>query len=335
MAPEREASRRDVSDGPREQVDFGHIEPLRDMRSLVGLARLMGRVRGPKRVAVAAADDEHVLGAVHEARLEGLIRPLLFGSAARIREIAASLGIDAGKLDITDAAGGTAASEGAVRAVSEGRADILMKGQLDTATILRAVLNKDWGMRTGRLLSHVLAFEPAGNYGRLFLMSDGAMNIEPDLKAKIQIVENAVAVAHAIGVACPRVAMLAAVEVVNPEMSTSVDDAIISKMGDRGQIKGAIIDGPLALDNAVSQEAARIKGISSPVAGRAEVLIVDDIDVGNVFYKTLVYFGGAQAAGVIMGATAPMVLTSRADSETTKLNSIALACVLAERLPRA
>lgn len=334
MAAGPVARRRGVSAGPGERIDFGRIEPLRDMRSLVGLARLMGQARGPKRVAVAAAEDDHVLGAVNEARLEGIARPLLFGDAARIRDLASGLGFDAGRLEIVDSASPGASSEAAVRAVTDGRADILMKGLVDTATVLRAVLNKDWGLRTGRLLSHVLVFEPVGEYGRLFLMSDGAMNIEPDLKAKIQIVENAVLVAHALGVPTPRVAMLAAIEVVNPDMSTAVDDAIISKMGDRGQIKGAVIDGPLALDNAVSEEAARVKGISSPVAGKADVLIVDDIDVGNVFYKTLVYFGGARAAGVIMGASAPMVLTSRADSEQTKFHSIALSCVLAERLPR-
>ena len=163
------------------------------------------------------------------------------------------------------------------------------------------------------------------------MMSDGAMNIEPDLKAKIEIVQNSVAVGQALGLEKPKVAMLAAIEVVNPDMSTAVDDAIISKMGDRGQIKGAIIDGPLALDNAVSLEAAAIKGIVSPVAGLADVLIVDNIDVGNVFYKTLVYFAGANVAGIIIGASAPMILTSRADSSDTKFNSIALACILAER----
>ena len=320
-----------------ETLDFTRIEPLTDVRGIVGLARLIGQVKGPKRVAVASAEDDHVLGAVHEARLEGLIDPLLYGDENRIRKLAEHMGIDHTRWTIVNAATKEAASEQAVRAVSEGRADILMKGLVDTATILRAVLNKEWGIRTGKLLSHVLVFD-GGNmqseYNRLFFMSDGAMNIEPDLKAKIQIVENSVSVAHALGIDLPKVAMLAAIEVVNPDMSTAVDDAIISKMGDRGQIKGALIDGPLALDNAVSEEAARIKGITSPVAGKADILIVDNIDVGNVFYKTLIYFAKSQAAGIIMGATAPMVLTSRSDSEETKFNSIALACVLAERMPK-
>jgi phosphate butyryltransferase len=314
-----------------ENLDFSRIEPLRDMRSLIGLAKLIGQVRGPKRVAVAAAEDDHVLEAVQNARLEGMIQPILFGNEDKIRAVAEELGIDASKLEIHATSSHAESAEQAVKAVSEKRADILMKGIADTATVLRAVLNKDFGLRTGKLLSHVLAFDAPGKFEKLFLMSDGAMNIEPDLKAKIEIVQNAVSVAHAIGLEKPNVAMLAAIEVVNPEMSTAVDDAIISKMGDRGQIKGAVIDGPLALDNAVSVESAQIKGINSPVAGHADVLIVDNIDVGNVFYKTLVYFAGSQVAGVIMGATAPIVLTSRADSAEAKFNSLALACIIAER----
>ncbi|AFZ65928.1 bifunctional enoyl-CoA hydratase/phosphate acetyltransferase [Deinococcus peraridilitoris] len=315
-------------------IDFRIIEPVRSVPALLDLARLVASVRGPRRVAVAAAGDAHVLAAVHEARLENLIRPILFGDPAAITAAAHEVGLDLGRADVRPAANNDEAAELAVRSVTSGEADILMKGLLDTAVLLRAVLNKDWGLRAGKLLSHVLVYDvPGADFGRLFFMSDGAMNIEPDLKAKITIVENAVAVAHALGIPQPNVAMLAAVEVVNPDMSTAVDDAIISKMGDRGQIKGASIDGPLALDNAVSLEAARIKKIASPVAGRADVLIVDDIDVGNVFYKTLVYFARARVAGVIMGARAPIVLTSRADSEEAKFNSLALACVLSERLP--
>jgi phosphate butyryltransferase len=315
-------------------IDFRTIEPLRSVAAIIDLARLISSVRGPKCVAVAAAGDTHVLAAVHEARLEGLVRPILFGDPAQIEAAAREVGMDLARADVRAARDNAEAAELAVRAVSSGEADLLMKGQLDTAVLLSAVLNKEHGLRTGRLLSHVLAYDvPGADFGRLFFMSDGAMNIEPDLRAKIQIVENAVTAAHALGVATPRVAMLAAVEVVNPDMSTAVDDAIISKMGDRGQIRGAVIDGPLALDNAISPEAARIKKINSPVAGQADILIVDDIDVGNVFYKTLVYFARARVAGVIMGAKAPVVLTSRADSEEAKFNSLALACVLAERLP--
>lgn len=317
-----------------ESIHFRDIEAVRDMQALVNLARLIAQVKGPKRVAVAAAADPHVLMAVNEARIDGLIHPVLYGVTSEINQVAQDLSIDIHKFEVVAVKDATEAAELAVKAVSSGEADILMKGLLDTAIILRAVLNKDWGLRTGRLLSHVLVFEtPYGNYNRLFMMSDGAMNIKPDLKAKIQIVENTAQVAHALGIAIPKVAMLSAIEMVNTDMPSAIDDAIISKMGDRGQIKNVQIDGPLALDNAVSVESARIKKINSPVAGNADILIVDDIDVGNVFYKTLVYFAGAQVAGVIMGARAPFILTSRADSEEAKYNSIALACILAERLP--
>lgn len=314
-------------------IDFQTIEPVRDMKALVALAQLMAQVKGPKRIAVAAAEDPHVLEALHEAKMDGMILAQLYGNAKKIAQICKELGFDERTFEIIDQPSDEASAEQAVRAVSDGRADILMKGQLETAIILRAVLNKDWGLRTGKQLSHVLVYDvPMADYGRLFLMSDGAMNINPDLKAKIAIVENAVQVGHCLGLTLPKVAMLAAVEVVNPDMSTAVDDAIISKMGDRGQIKGALIDGPLALDNAVSEASAKIKKIHSPVAGQADILIVDNIDVGNVFYKTLVYFAKARVAGVIMGARVPFVLTSRADSEEAKYNSIALACVLSERL---
>jgi len=315
-----------------EMLDFRDIQPIRDMNSLLELARLIAQVKGPKRVAVAAAEEAHVIQAVNEARMEGLVHPVLFGNPERIRRIAGELHIRAHNLDIRPAQNPAEAAELATQLVSKGEADILMKGMVQSSDFLRAALNREWGLRTGRLLSHVLVYEAKG-YDRIFMMSDGAMNINPDLKAKIQIVENAVTLAHVLGVSEPRVALLAAVEVVNPEMDTAVEDAIIAKMADRGQIKGAVIDGPLALDNAVSEEAARIKGIKSPVAGRADILIVDNIDVGNVFYKSLIYFAKVRAAGIIMGARAPMVLTSRADPEEVKFMSLATAVISAERIP--
>ncbi len=314
------------------QLEFREIQPIRSMNGLLELARLIAQVKGPKRVAVAAANEAHVIEAVNDARIEGLIQPILFGNPERMRKIAGELGIQVENLDLRPARDPLEAAELATKAVSSGEADILMKGLVQSADFLRSALNRDWGLRTGRLLSHVLVFEARG-FDRLFLMSDGAMNINPGLKEKIQIVENAVTLAHALGIDPPRVALLAAVEVVNPEMETAVEDAIIAKMADRGQIKGAIVDGPLALDNAVSEEAARIKGIKSPVAGKADVLIVDNIDVGNVFYKSLIYFAKVRGAGIIMGARAPLVLTSRADPEEVKFLSLALAVVLAERLP--
>ncbi len=313
-----------------ETLDFREIQPLRDMTSLLELARLIAQVKGPKKVAVAAAEEAHVIEAANEARIEGLVHPVLFGNPERIRRIANELRIRTQNLDIRPAKNPVEAAELATKLVSSGEADILMKGMVQSSDFLRAALNREWGLRTGRLLSHVLLYEAKG-YDRLFFMSDGAMNINPDLKAKIQIVENAVRLAHLLGINPPKVALLAAVEVVNPEMDTAVEDAIIAKMADRGQIKGAIIDGPLALDNAVSEEAARIKGIKSPVAGKADILIVDNIDVGNVFYKSLIYFARVRGAGIIMGARAPMVLTSRADPEEVKFLSLATAVIAAER----
>ncbi|AEB12222.1 bifunctional enoyl-CoA hydratase/phosphate acetyltransferase [Marinithermus hydrothermalis] len=317
-----------------EKLEFKEIQPLTSISAVLDLARLIARVKGPKRVAVAAAEEAHVIEAVNEARIEGLVHPILFGNPDRIRRVAAELGVRVQNLEIRPAKNPVEAAALATQAVSRGEADILMKGLVHSSDFLRAALNKEWGLRTGRLLSHVFVYEAKG-YDRLLFMSDGAMNINPDLRTKIQIVENAVTLAHVLGIRTPRVALLAAVEVVNPEMETAVEDAIIAKMADRGQIKGAIIDGPLALDNAVSEEAARIKGIHSPVAGKADILIVDNIDVGNVFYKSLVYFGRIRGGGMIMGAKAPLVLTSRADPEEIKFLSLALSVVAAERLPYA
>ncbi len=314
-----------------ETLDFRDIQPLRDMNNLLEMARLVAQIKGPKKVAVAAAEEAHVIQAVNEARMEGLIHPVLFGNPDRVRRIAVELGIKAQGLDIRPAKNPPEAAELATQLVSGGEADILMKGMVQSSDFLRAALNRDWGLRAGKLLSHILIYEAAG-FDRLFMMSDGAMNINPDLKAKIQIVENAVTMAHILGVAEPKVALLAAVEMVNPDMDTAVEDAIIAKMADRGQIKGAVIDGPLALDNAVSEEAARIKKIKSPVAGKADILIVDNIDVGNVFYKSLIYFAHVRAAGIIMGAKAPMILTSRADPEEVKFMSLATAVIAAERM---
>ncbi len=314
-----------------EKVEFGEIEQIRNMDGLLEMARLIAQIKGPKRVAVAAADEGHVIEAANEGRMEGLVQPILFGNPERIRRIATELGVNHAGLEIRAANNPVEAAELATRAVSSGEADILMKGLVQSTDFLRAVLNKEWGLRTRRLLSHVLVYEARG-YDRLFLMSDGAMNINPDLKNKIQIVENSVTIAHALGIKVPKVALLAAVEVVNPDMSTAIENAIIAKMADRGQIKGATIDGPLALDNAVSEEATHIKELNSAVAGKADVLIVDNIDVGNVFYKSLIYFGQVRAAGIIMGARAPLVLTSRADPEEVKFLSLALSVVLAERL---
>jgi len=198
---------------------------------------------------------------------------------------------------------------------------------VSTADVLRAVLDKEIGLRTGRLLSHLSVFE-APRLGRLLIFSDGAMNIAPGLAEKAQITQNAIDVAHALEISEPRVAALAAVETVNPDMPATIDAACLAKMSERGQIKGGIVDGPLALDNAISSAAASHKGISSPVAGRADILIVPDIEAGNVFYKALVYLAGGCAASVVVGAKAPVVVTSRSDSHMAKVYSLALGGLL-------
>ena len=207
---------------------------------------------------------------------------------------------------------------------------MVMKGLVDTATFLRSVLNKEVGLRTGKLMSHVSVFEIEG-IDRLILLTDAAFNTYPDLKQKVQIINNSVMVAKACGIENPKVAPVCAVEVVNPDMPATIDAALLSKMSDRGQIKGCIVDGPLALDNALSEEASHHKGVTGPVAGKADVLLLHDIDVANVMYKSLTYTAKTKNGGILVGTSAPVILTSRADSFETKVNSIALAALVSER----
>ncbi len=296
------------------------------MKSLDELASL-ARSAGPRTCVVVAAADPEVILASDEAARRGIARCVLLGDADAIRRVASEVGVDASSLEIVDEKEPASAVRVGVDMVSRGAADILMKGLVNTADVLRAVLDRDAGLRTGRLLSHVSVFE-APALGRLIMFSDGAMNIAPTLAEKAQITQNAIDVARAIGMTEPRVAALAAIENVNPDMPATIDAACLAKMSDRGQIKGGVVDGPLALDNAISPEAARHKGIGGPVAGRADILIVPDIEAGNVFYKTLVYLGGGLAASVVVGARAPIVVTSRSDSHVAKVSSIALGVLL-------
>lgn len=279
-------------------------------------------------LVVAAAEDSEVLGAVSEAVKLGIVDAILVGDEKKISDIANSEGYDITGCKVVNEPNKITAARKSVEMVSKGEANLVMKGLLGTADILRAVLDKEIGLRTGRVLSHVAVLE-IPSYDRLFLLTDGAMNIAPDLSQKAQIIQNAVNVAHSIGIEIPKVAPLAAVELVNPDMQPTLDAANLSKMADRGQIKGCIIDGPLALDNAVSLEAAEHKGIVSPVAGSADILMVPNIEAGNVLYKSIVYFAKAQTAGIIAGAKAPVVLTSRSDTHEAKLNSIALGVLVA------
>ncbi|MGE5577603.1 MAG: phosphate butyryltransferase [Syntrophothermus sp.] len=288
------------------------------------------RSRGPKGIAVAAAADAEVLLALAAAKAEGLVEPILIGDEKEIRKTAEQVGYSLENDRIIAARDKASAARAAVQEVASGRAELLMKGLINTADLLRAVLDKEAGLRTGRLLSHVSVVEPAG-YGRLMLITDGGINIAPTLEEKVDITVNAVGVAHALGIAKPKVAILAALEQVNPKMPAAVDAAALSQMSRRGQIPGAIVDGPLALDNAINKEAAVHKGIDSPVAGEADILLAPNIEAGNILHKALVYFANVKAAGLVVGARAPIVVTSRAETHETKLHSIALAALVAAR----
>jgi len=286
--------------------------------------------KGKRIVSVAAAHDDEVMEAVAEAVKEGLVSPILFGNKKKIEEIAKAKNINISGYEIENAEDDKKAAELAVKAVSSGKAHMIMKGLISSGPYLGAILNKEWGLRGGgnTVLSHVAVFEsPIAE--RVMALTDAAMNIAPDLKTKVSMVENAIAVMHKIGFPNPKVAMLAAIELVNMDMPPTTDAAIIAKMSALKQIKGAIVDGPFAFDNAVSKEAARIKGIESPVAGDADILVTPDIEAGNVLYKSIVYFSKAKLAAIIVGAKAPIILTSRADSHESKFLSIALAAVTA------
>ncbi len=291
---------------------------------------LMAHVRGapPLVVAVAHPCDAAALGAAVEAAREKLITPILIGPKAKILAAAEAAGVDCAPYRLIDAAHSVAAAAAAVALVRRGEAQALMKGSLHSEELLHAVLDKDEGLRTGRRLSHVYLIDAPG-YPRPLLLTDAVVNIAPDLEAKRDIIQNAVDLAHVLGVSEPRVAVLAAVEVVNPNMPSTLDAAALCKMADRGQIRGALVDGPLAFDNAISPAAAREKGIVSPVAGQADILLVPDLEAGNMLAKQLTFLAGADAAGVVLGARAPIILTSRADSARTRLASCAVAGMIA------
>ncbi|NHM32175.1 phosphate butyryltransferase [Neobacillus terrae] len=280
-----------------------------------------------KTVAVAAAEDEEVIEAVAHALDSNLARFILFGNREKILALIKEKypkGEEDSRIKIIHEDTNNAAAEEAVKSVKNSEAHVLMKGNIPTSMLLKAVLNKDYGLRTGNIISHVAVFEIPG-YDKLTLITDSGMNIAPDLEQKAQIIKNAVSIARSIGIENPRVAPLAAVEVVNPAMQATLDAAALTVMNMRGQINGCIVEGPLALDNAVSVFAAEHKGITGKVAGKADILLVPTIEVGNALYKSLVYFANAKVGGVIAGAKAPIVLTSRSDTAESKLYSLALA----------
>ncbi|CEO14554.1 phosphate butyryltransferase [Paraclostridium sordellii] len=299
------------------------------MRSFNDVIRY-AKERGPKTISVACSQDKEVLIAVDMAKKEGIANAILVGDIEKTNTIASELNIDLSGYDLIDEKDLTQASLKAVSLVSEGKADMVMKGLVDTSIILKAVLDKEVGLRTGKVLSHVAVFDVNG-HDRLFFITDAAMNLAPDLQTKKQIIDNACIVAHALDIEEPKVAAICAKEKVNPKMPDTVDAKELEDMCKNGEIKGCIVGGPFALDNAVSEEAAKHKGMDNPIAGKADILLAPDIEAGNILYKSLVFFAESKNAGVIVGAKAPIILTSRADSEETKLNSIALGVLMAAK----
>jgi phosphate butyryltransferase len=295
-------------------------------KHLTELHGLIKKSTATRRLVLTVSDDPNSLGAVMSAHRQGVIEAILLGDQEKIMKVAAECNIDINGVKLIHETDKLKCVRLAVSLVHNRQAEILMKGNIKTPDLLRGVLNKEWGLRTGSLLSHIAFFE-VPTYHKLIAITDVAMNIAPTLKDKIGIVENAVTFLHKLGIREPKVAVLGAIEMVDEKMTATLDAALLSKMNQRDQIRGCIIDGPLAFDNAVSAESAKNKGIRSEVAGDCDILLVPDIEVGNVLYKSLVFFSKAKVASVILGAAAPIVLTSRSDNEEAKFNSILLAAV--------
>jgi phosphate acetyltransferase len=262
-----------------------------------------------------------------EAAEEGIIEPTLIGDEAEMKALAAKIGVDIGKYPMVQAETEIKAAELGVAMCRGGSAQAMMKGSLHTDELMKVTMNRDMGLRTARRISHVFIMDTPA-YARTLLITDAAINIEPELEDKVHIVQNAIDLAQALGIAEPKVALLSAIETVNPKIKSTLDAAALCKMADRGQITGGILDGPLAFDTAVSVNAAAIKKLVSPVTGQADILVVPDLESGNMLAKQLEYLGGAQLAGIVLGAKVPVILTSRADSAETRLTSCAVAVLL-------
>jgi phosphate butyryltransferase len=293
---------------------------LKSMDTFIEIAKQKQK----KKIVVAAAEDEQVLIAVSEAKKEGIAEPILVGNIQKIEEIAKNINFNLEDIEIIEEIESAGASKRAVSIIREGHAQILMKGMVSTADFLRAILDKDYGLRNGELLSHIAFFETSA-YHKLIAITDAAQNIAPTFEEKISIIKNSIDFYHHLGIDYPKIAILAAVENVNPKMEATIHAALLTRMNQRNQIKGCIIDGPLAFDNAVSKEACEHKGIISDVGGDPDLLVGPDIEASNVLYKSFTYFANALVAAIILGATCPIVLTSRADSERSKFLSITLA----------
>jgi len=299
------------------------MNPIRTFAQLMEEAKKVG----PKTVAIAAAHEPEVLMAVVDAQQQGLANAALVGDRKDIETIAKEHHLDINRMMIVHEPNPKLAALRVMELVNLGHADIAMKGKIETGDFLRAALDREKGLRIGQLLTHVGVFEVPG-FNRLIFISDAGVVVAPEMEQKISIVQNAIDVAHKLGVETPKVAILCATEMVNYKIPSTLDAANLSKMADRGQIKGGIVDGPLALDNAISPESVAIKGIKSPVAGQADILITPDVEAGNVLAKAITYFAQGRMAGIVVGAKVPLVTTSRSDPHDSKLVSIALGVLL-------
>ena len=294
-------------------------------QELVGRASIAGP---PIHVAVAHPCDQVSLGGALDAFKKGIMVPILVGPEAKIRSVAKEFDFDLNGLRIINTEHSHDSAARAVALCKSGEAKALMKGSLHTDELMHEVAQRDTGLRTNRRISHVFVFD-VPTYPRTLLVTDAAINIYPDLEAKVDIIQNAIELAHVLGIECPKVAILSAVETVYPKITSTLDAAALCKMADRGQIVGGVLDGPLAFDNAISPEAVAIKKINSPVAGQADILLVPDLEAGNILAKQLSYLAEADAAGIVLGARVPIILTSRADSVESRLASAAVAALLA------
>ncbi|MEM8598125.1 MAG: bifunctional enoyl-CoA hydratase/phosphate acetyltransferase [Pseudomonadota bacterium] len=294
--------------------------------------KLLARAKNvpPLHTAIVHPCDTDSLTAALQVRDIGLVEPILVGPAARIQAAAEEAGLDLAGIEIVDAEHSHASAEQSVALVTDGRARALMKGALHTDEIMSAVVSKTTGLRTERRMSHVYVMD-VPTYPKPLLITDAAINIAPDLQTKADIVQNAIDLAQAIGIELPKVALLSAVETITPRMQSTVEAGALCKMADRGQITGGVLDGPLAFDNAVSMRAVASKGITSPVAGQADILVAPDLEAGNMIAKQLVYLADAEAAGLVLGAQVPIILTSRADDTRTRIASTAIAVLLSSR----
>jgi len=278
--------------------------------------------------AVAHPCEVSALTGAVEAAQAGLIEPILVGPAATIEEIAKSANVDLGNIEIVDAAHSVDSARKAVEVIKQGRAEVLMKGSLHSDELLSAIVSRDGGLRTGRRISHVFVMD-VPTYHKVLVVTDAAINIAPTLEDKVDICQNAIDLCVSLGVEKPKLAILAAVEVVNSKMQATLDAAALCKMAERGQIKGGILDGPLAFDNAISKQAAEIKGIKSAVAGDPDILLAPDLEAGNILAKQLTFLANADSAGLVLGAKVPVILTSRADSVRSRIASCAVATLVA------